>query len=153
MSLLHVAEWEEGLASQPSSKVRSAAGAVRRNLRWVGRRAGAAARRYQDELLGQRRPPRRTALDHRSVAEAIRNQWADVGICLRLTAEEGQLAFLALGQESYDLCFRRELADDPRIARLIGTVCSTEYRKLLGELPGYREQPSIGEIEPVSDNG
>jgi len=152
LNLMHVAEWEEGLASQPTAKVRSARGAARSKLRWVGRLASAAARRYQDELLGSRRSPRHTANDHRSVAEAIRNEWADVGICLRLTAEEGQLAFLSLGQESYDLCFRQEMADDPRIVNLIGTVCSSEYRRLLGELPGYKEQPDFGALERVSES-
>jgi len=150
MNLIHVARWEEGLASQPTARVRSAAGAARSKLRWVGRLAGAAARRHQDELLGTRRAPRHTANDHRGVVEAIRNEWADIGICLRLTAEEGQLSFLSLGQESYDLCFRQEMADDPRVVNLIGTVCSAEYRRLLGELPGYKEQTHFGAVECVS---
>src|SRR5262245_4026627 len=150
LSMIHVAQWEEGLASQPTAKVRSASAAVRSKLRWVGRVPGAAARRHQEDLLGPRRTPRHTANDHRSVVEAIRNEWADLGICLRLTAEEGQLAFLSLGQENYDLCFRRQLADDPRILHLISTICSAEYRRILGELPGYKEQPHFGAVERVA---
>jgi len=148
--LLHVARWEEGLACQPASRLRSAAAAARGKLRWVGRDAGAGARRCQDELLGPRRPPRHVARDHRGVVEAIRSGWADVGVCLRLASEEGQLAFLPCREENYDLCFRSDQAADPRIVALLSTIRSAEYRQLLTELPGYRAQPHVGEIERVS---
>jgi molybdate-binding protein/transcriptional regulator with XRE-family HTH domain len=148
--LLHVAQWEEGLACQPAARVRSAFAAARSKLRWVGRAAGAGARRCQDELLGSRRAVRRMAHDHRGVALAIRSGWADVGICLRLACEEGRLAFLPVAEENYDLCFRRDQAADPRIAMLVNTIRSSEYRRCLAELPGYQAQRRIGEVEHVS---
>jgi molybdate-binding protein/DNA-binding XRE family transcriptional regulator len=150
LSLLHVACWEEGLASQPAARLRSASGAAKGGLRWVGRSPGAGARRCQDELLGARRAPRHVAQDHRGVVEAIKGGWADVGVCLRLASEEGRLAFLPVGEEAYDLCFRRELAGDPRLAALVRTVRSAEYRQLLVELPGYRPQAHWGDIEDVA---
>jgi molybdate-binding protein/transcriptional regulator with XRE-family HTH domain len=149
LSLLHVAEWEEGLTYEPGARLRSAASAARKGLRWIGRSAGAGARRCQDELLGPRRPPRHVARDHRGVVEAIKSGWADVGVCVRLASEEGQLAFLSLGEESYDLCYRRNQAADPRIASLVRTVRSAEYRQLLADLPGYQAQPHLGEIEDI----
>src|SRR5262245_10931682 len=149
MDVLHVAEWEEGLACQPGTGLRSAAAAARSKLRWVGRARGAGARRCQDELLGSRRSPKHIAGDHRGVVEAIRGGWADVGVCLRLASEEGRLAFLPVGEESYDLCFRQDQAADPRIAALVRTIRSAEYRQLLGELPGYRPQAHLGEVEDV----
>jgi molybdate-binding protein/DNA-binding XRE family transcriptional regulator len=149
LSLLHVAHWEEGLCVRPSARLRSAAAAVRSKLRWVGRSAGAGARRFQDELLGRRPLPRRVARDHRGIVEAIRNGWADVGVCLRLASEEGQLSFLPVGQEAYDLCFRREDAADPRIEALISCVRSPDYRGLLPDLPGYEAQPHLGDVEQV----
>jgi len=153
LSLLHVAEWEEGLAFEPSARLRTAASAARQGVRWIGRSAGAGARRCQDEVLGKRRSPRHVARDHRGVVEAIRSGWADVGVCLRLASEEGQLGFLPLGEESYDLCYRREQAADPRIAALIHTVRSSEYQRLLAELPGYRPQKQVGEVEIVPAPG
>jgi len=149
MTLLHVARWEEGLAVQPAARLRSASSAARGNFRWVGRSMGAGARRCQDEILGQRRAPRHVAHDHRGVVEAIRSGWADVGVCLRLASEEGQLAFLPVGEEAYDLCFRSDQASDPRLAALVRTVRSAEYRRLLEELPGYRPQAHLGELEDV----
>jgi molybdate-binding protein/DNA-binding XRE family transcriptional regulator len=148
--LLRVAQWEEGLACHPAARIRSAAAAARGNARWVGRSAGAGARSCQDELLGARRSPRHVARDHRGVVEAIRSGWADVGVCLRLASEEGQLAFLPVREENYDLCFRREQATDPRMVALINTIRSSEYRSLLAELPGYCAQPHLGDVEHVA---
>jgi putative molybdopterin biosynthesis protein len=149
LSLLHVAEWEEGLTYEPGARLRSAASAARKGVRWIGRSAGAGARRCQDELLGPRRAPRHVARDHRGVVEAIKSGWADVGVCLRLASEEGQLAFLTLGEESYDLCYRCNQAADPRIAALVRAVRSSEYRQLLADLPGYQAQPHLGEVEEI----
>jgi len=149
-SLLHVAEWQEGLAAPPAVRLRSAGSAARGQLRWVGRSPGAGARRCQDELFGGRRSPRHVARDHRGVVEAIRSGWADVGVCLRLASEEGQLAFLPVAEESYDLCFRQDQAADPRIAALVRAVRSAEYRRLLPDLPGYRPQSHLGEVEHVT---
>jgi len=151
LELLHVARWEEGLARAPALQLRSATAAARAKLRWVGRPAGAAARRYQEELLGHRPPPRHTAHDHRAVVAAIRGGWADVGVCLRLVSEEGRLPFLSLGQEQYDLCFPRSLAADARLVNLLATIRSPDYRRLLAELPGYQPQPQLGEIERVAE--
>src|SRR5262249_51284470 len=67
--LLRVARWQEGLAVSTSAGVGSIRSALRAGLLWVGRQEGSAARLCQDELLGHRRPPRRVARDHRSVAE------------------------------------------------------------------------------------
>jgi molybdate-binding protein/transcriptional regulator with XRE-family HTH domain len=149
LQLVQVAQWEEGLACLPATRVRSAAAAAKGKLRWVGRSAGAGARRCQDELLGSRRSPRHVARDHRGVVEAIRSGWADVGVCLRLASEEGQLAFLPVGEENYDLCVRGDEMADPRIVALLATIRSAEYRRLLTELPGYRAQRDLGEVERV----
>ncbi len=149
LTLLRVAQWEEGLACQPGTKIRSASAAARGKLRWIGRSAGAGARRCQDELLGSKRSPKHVARDHRGVVEAIRSGWADVGVCVRLASEEGQLSFLPVGEENYDLCFRREQAADARVVALVNTIRSSDYRKLLSELPGYRAQPHLGEVEDV----
>jgi molybdate-binding protein/DNA-binding XRE family transcriptional regulator len=149
LELLRVAQWEEGLACQPAARIRSAVSAARGKLRWIGRSAGAGARRCQDELLGSRPSPRHVARDHQGVVEAIRSGWADVGVCLRLVSEEGQLAFLPVGEENYDLCFPSDQVAEARIVALINTIRSSEYRQLLAELPGYRAQRQLGEVEHV----
>jgi molybdate-binding protein/transcriptional regulator with XRE-family HTH domain len=148
LDLLHVASWDEGLACDPALQVRSAGAAARGKWTWIGRSAGAGARRFQDELRGDRPPPRHIARDHRGVVEAIRSGWADLGVCVRLASEEGGLRFLPIAEEPYDLVYRRADAADPRVVALVRAVRTPTYRQLLTELPGYRPQ-LLGEVEHV----
>ncbi|MBX7106597.1 MAG: helix-turn-helix domain-containing protein [Gemmataceae bacterium] len=135
--LLHVAQWQEGLALASGSGVKSVGRAVNsRSLRWVGREPGSAARRCLDELRGPRPAPRRIVHGHRGTADAVRNGWADVGVCHRLVAEEAGLAFLPVRKERFELCFPATAEGDPRIEALVRLLRSPECRQLFDELPG-----------------
>ena len=146
--LLRGARWQEGLALTPGLQLHSVRAAVQSRARWVGREAGSAARELLDELLSDRRPPRRIASGHRGVAEAIRCGWADIGVCLRLVSEEAGLGFLSVRDEEYDFCYPAGLEKDPRIQALIETVRSSSYRGVLSDLPGY-DAAKTGELERV----
>jgi putative molybdopterin biosynthesis protein len=135
--LMRVAHWEEGLALSEGAGIRSLQSALRSRLRWIGRQEGSAARQCQDELLEHRHAPRRQARDHRSVAEAIRNGWADAGICLRLVSDEAGLRFLPIRQEIYEWCIPSGAPDEIVLQALRNTIQSSSYRKLLKDLPGY----------------
>jgi molybdate-binding protein/DNA-binding XRE family transcriptional regulator len=150
--LLRVARWQEGLAAAPGRRVTSVGAAARSSGRWIGREEGSAARELLDELLAGRRPPRRVAYGHRGVAEAIRSGWADLGICVRLAADEAGLDFISVRREDYDLCIPAELEGDPRIRALADTLRSPEFRAALGDLPGY-DTSDTGEIEHISRVG
>jgi molybdate-binding protein len=135
--LVRAAQWEEGVATTPDrgSSLRTL---MNSNARWIGREPGSGARECLDELLGSRTAPRRLARDHRGVAEAVRNGWADAGVCLRLVAEETGLKFFTVREEAYDLCFAEESESDPRLRRLIEVLVSPTYRRLIDDLPGFR---------------
>jgi len=142
-SLVRVADWEEGLALTPARRIRTARGALRARLRWIGREKGSGARQCQDELRGGRRGgigaggARHVARDHRGVAEAIRTGYAEAGVCVRLASEEAGLNFLPVRTEPYDLCFPTSAASDWRIAALCRVLRSRRFRTLVGDLPGY----------------
>jgi molybdate-binding protein/DNA-binding XRE family transcriptional regulator len=146
-ALLGVARWEEGITFAPRLELRSVGAAVRAGLRWVGREDGSGARQCLDELL-EGRTPRRLASDHRGVAEAVRNGWADAGVCLRLVSEEAGLEFLGVRFESYELCLPATWKSDPRLRALVSIVRSSSYRRALGELPGY-DSAQAGELNRV----
>jgi molybdate-binding protein/DNA-binding XRE family transcriptional regulator len=143
--LLRTAHWQEGLAVVSSRRVRSVQMAIDGRLRWVGREPGSAAGELQHELLSGR-VPKHVARGHRGVAEAVRAGWADVGICLRLVSDEAGLDFLAVREETCDLCFSAEGSGDPRIQALVETVQSPAYRALIRDLPGY-DASETGELE------
>ena len=135
--LLRVASWQDGIAVGSSISTSTIRGVLRGRVTWIGREPGSGARQCLDELLQDRAAPRRIARDHRGVADAIRCGWADAGICLQLVAEEVGLRFLPVRTEGYDLCYKRSYEDDPRVLGLVGVIQSSEFRQLLGELPGY----------------
>jgi molybdate-binding protein len=151
LMLLHVADWEEGLAIRHDTRVRSARQVARSRLHWIGRAAGAGARRCQDQVLGDRKPPARIAHDHRGVVEAIRSGWADVGACVRLASEEGRLGFIPISKESFDYCIPAATAEDPRLLALRAVLRSASYRATLLDLPGY-DPRRCGEIETLAAN-
>jgi putative molybdopterin biosynthesis protein len=146
LQLIRIADWEEGLATSPAAHLRTLQAVSQSKLRWIGRLSGAGARRWQDRVRGSRPAPRNVARDHRGVVEAIRSGWADVGISTRLASEEGQLGFLPLGREPYDLCFARDQAAEPRHVALVQAIRSRQYRRILADLPGY-DPSETGEIE------
>lgn len=146
--ILRVATWEEGLAVSPEVTAKSVQSVLKSRLTWIGREPGSGARLCMDELLGEKSSPRRVAFDHRGVADSIRAGWADVGVCHRLSTEEAGLRFLPVRSEAYDLCFRGEDANDPRIEALVRVVQSASYRRILAELPGFscRETGSVATV-------
>jgi molybdate-binding protein len=148
-ALLRVARWQEGLAVSAAAGIRSIRSALRAPLLWVGRQEGSAARQCQDELLSRRPAPRRLARDHRSVAEAIRNGWADAGVCLRLVSEEAGLPFFAVREETFEWCFPPDTSHDTVLQSLRETVRSSSYRRLLDDLPGY-DARECGEMQQVN---
>jgi molybdate-binding protein/transcriptional regulator with XRE-family HTH domain len=135
--LVRGARWEEGLAVGLRLKVPTVQSILRSKLSWVGREEGSGARLCQDEVLKGRPTPRRVAFDHRSVASAIRSGWAEVGPCVRLASEESGLRFLKVAEQDYDLCFSNSAESEPRLAAMLATLRSRNYRKRLAELPGY----------------
>ena len=147
-SLLKVARWQEGVTLAKGVAADSVTAAVKAKLRWVGRELGSGARECQDAILGRRPAPTRLAGDHRGVAEAVRRGWADVGVCVRLVAEEAGLKFLHVRDDAYDLCFPTALEIDPRLQALIRVVRSTPFRERLSELPGY-DVARGGDVAPL----
>lgn len=147
-ALLKMAAWQEGVALGPGVSTTSVQSLLGTRLRWVGREVGSGARQCQDDLLQDRPQPRRLARDHRGVVEAIRCDWADAGVCVRLVCEEAGLQFIKVREEAYDLCFAASLESDPRVRALCQVVRSAHFRKWLSELPGY-DCRSGGEIVRV----
>jgi molybdate-binding protein/transcriptional regulator with XRE-family HTH domain len=153
IQLLRVADWEEGIALAPGSRIGTVKAALGARLRWVDREPGSGARECLDEVLSgstkrQLQHRRHQAHDHRGVAEAVRARWADAGICLRLTSEEAGLGFLSVRQEAYEIGFPSSMVHDPRLVALCEVIRSTEYRRMLGELPGY-DTSRTGELRSI----
>jgi len=150
--LIHQMRWESGIAVVADRKVRSVRALLRSDARWVNREEGSAARQTFDRLLGDMRRPsgyHQVVRDHRAVAEAISNGWADAGICIRPAATEARVGFVSLQEEAYELCVTDASLDDPRLIALNATRRSKRYRQLVGEVPGCASA-GTGEQRAVS---
>ncbi|MFN0056575.1 MAG: substrate-binding domain-containing protein, partial [Planctomycetales bacterium] len=145
--VLHLADWDEGVAVSASVQTSSLSTITRSRIRWVGREAGSGARVCQDQLRSERQQTHSTAGSHWSVAEALRNNWADAGVCPRLVSEAAGLRFFPVRQAAYQLCYPADLADDFRIRSLVQTVRSKSFRDKLQLLPGISSANS-GELAP-----
>lgn len=141
--LVHLADWDMGIALTPGLKISNLDDLRKRGLHWVGRQEGSGARACQDEVLQNLPVPKNTASNHHAVAEIIKSKMAQAGACLRSIALDAQLDFLPVRTETYDLCYTHE--QDPRISALVATLRSPALRQLMGDLPGYHTARS-GEI-------
>lgn len=145
--LIRVASWQDGIAIGPKVATNSVRELLRDRVTWIGREPGSGARQCLDSLLQGRPAPRRIARDHRGVADAIRCGWGDAGVCLQLVAEEAGLRFLTIRTEGYDLCYHRSVESDPRVLALVGVIQSSEFRELVGQLPGYDTRNAGNQID------
>jgi putative molybdopterin biosynthesis protein len=91
----------------------------------------------------------REAATHIAVALAVKSGEADAGLCVFSAAKALGLPFVPVAQERYELAFRDEHADDPRLRALIDAVQSPGFRKILLSLGGY-DVSETGSIRPGS---
>jgi putative molybdopterin biosynthesis protein len=72
-----------------------------------------------------------------AVAVAIRNGFADAGMCTSSIASANGLRFVPLAHEDYELVVRQEMLADPRIGTLVSLIRSPEFRAILAKTGGY----------------
>lgn len=141
-ALVRLATWREGIALRPESRaaLRALSPEGLRRVRWIVREPGSGARACLEELVqdaGVKLRPRRFSLDHRMTAALVKAGWGDAGPCCELAAVEAGLEFVSVRREAYDLCFKLEELERPEMRALLKVLRSKEYRRTLGDLPGY----------------
>lgn len=148
-TLVRISNWEEGIAFAAGARLPASVSKLRNEVRWVGREPGSGARQCLDELLEMRSPDSMMlAGDHQAVAAAVRNGWAEAGVCLKIVGAESALKFRTIREEAYDICYATSLENDARVKALLQVVKSDSFRRTIGELPGYDSKP-MGEIDRI----
>jgi len=79
----------------------------------------------------------REVTTHIAVALAVKSGEADAGMCVYSAAKALGLPFVPVAQERYELAFRKEHADDPRLKVLIEVIRSEQFKAILTRLGGY----------------
>ena len=86
-----------------------------------------------------------------AVAAAIRNGFADPGVCTSSVAEAYGLQFVPIANEDYELAMKRDMLNDSRMCRLISLIKSPTYKFLLEKTGGY-DISQTGIIRCLSEN-
>ena len=74
---------------------------------------------------------------HLAVASHVSRGQADVGLGIEAAARSNNLGFTPLFRERYDLVLSREVYDEPRMAALLETIPSPEFKAIIDRVGGY----------------
>jgi putative molybdopterin biosynthesis protein len=139
LAFIHIATIEMGIASREGMGVSDLT-----HIRFINTRRETPGRIVLDTLLAKEEidpsqvngylqevhgPP--------AVAAAVRNGFADAGMCTSGIASANGLRFVPVACEDYELTVRREMLVDPRIETLLTLIRSPAYRAILERTGGY----------------
>ena len=139
ISLICVAGRQQGIVSREGLAFADLPG-----RRFINRQKGSGTRMLLDyELKKAGIDPsdlpgyEREVTTHIAVALAVKSGEADAGMCVYSAAKALGLPFVPVAREQYELAFRREHADDPRLNVLLGAIRSPGFKAILSRLGGY----------------
>jgi putative molybdopterin biosynthesis protein len=151
VSLLCIAGRQQGVVSRAGLSLQDLPGRV-----FINRQKGSGTRMLLDyELKKARIDPasipgyEREVTTHIAIALAVKSGEADAGMCVYSAAKALGLPFVPVASERYELAFREEHAEDPRLLALIDAIRSPEFRQILELLGGYDTQET-GLLRPGS---
>ena len=136
---VHIATIEQGIASREGLGLGDLT-----HARFINTRKETPTRMVLDALLIERGiDPSQVNGYHQevygshAVAAAIRNGFADAGMCTSSVASASGLRFVPVAHEDYELAVRRDMLEDPRIRTLVSLIQSPAYRTILAKVGGY----------------
>jgi len=136
---VHIATIEQGIASRDGCGTEDIT-----KVRFINTKVESPSRLILDALLSARGtgPSQVDGYLHEvnsptAVALAIRNGFADAGVCTSGIASSNGLSFVPIAFEDYELAVRREMLADQRLSTLVSLIRSPEFRSHLEKTGGY----------------
>jgi len=145
--VLNLVNREQGLylKKENPKNIKEISDLTGREINYINRQRGAGTRVLFDYLLEQNNiVPAQIAgyekeeFTHIAAAAAVGRGSADAALGIRAAAEVMEVDFLPLAEEKYDLIFREEILDDPRIQDLIELINREEIKNKIEKLGGYQ---------------
>ncbi|MGD0079640.1 MAG: molybdopterin biosynthesis protein [Methanoregula sp.] len=153
LAFVHIAKIEQGIASRDGIAFDDLPG-----VRFINTRKDSSSRQVFDALLRMRDIPAaringylQEVYGPQAVATAIRNGFADAGMCTSGIAGKYGLRFVPLAYENYELAVQQEMLEDPRICTIIGLIRSPSYQAVLKRIGGY-DVSHAGIIRGMADD-
>jgi putative molybdopterin biosynthesis protein len=139
LAFIHIASVELGITSREGLEARDLS-----RIRFINTRKETPSRTVLDALLAAERidPSQVNGYLHevhgpQAVAVAVRNGFADAGICTSGIASANGLRFVPVAHEDYEIVMRRATLADLRFRTLVSLIRSPGYQAALGAIGGY----------------
>jgi putative molybdopterin biosynthesis protein len=146
MLVFNLVRWQAGLVvpSRNPKKIRSAGDLLNARVRVVQRPPDAAAQQLlarvaKDRVGALKGPP---ATNHLDAARLVSVGLADAAVAVESAARAFGLKFIPLAEERFDLVVPSELAQDPRVVRLLDTATTRAFRHDVEGLGGVTTRQS-----------
>ena len=137
---------EQGLIVQQGNpkKIKGLKDLLRKEINLVNRQKGSGTRILLDHTLktlsldpNRIRGYEREEFTHMAVASTVASGIADVGLGILPAARAMNLDFIPIAKERYDLIIPTLYFGDKKIQRMIETIRSDEFKKMLFKMGGY----------------
>jgi len=144
--VIHLVFREQGLMIQRDNpkKIKGLGDLLRKDITFINRQKGSGTRILLDHTLktlsldsNQIRGYEREEFTHMAVASAVASGIADAGLGILPAAKAMNLDFIPIAKERYDLIIPTVYFEDAKVERVIETVRSEEFKRIVSQLGGY----------------
>ncbi len=144
MTIVNLTRWRQGLCVAKGNPlaIRTVNDLLRRDVRVVRRDVGSGAEQLLQRWLsksgeGDLPSSGPAASSHTELAQLVRFDLADVGVCIEAVAIAQGLDFVPLDEERFDLIVPTARLEQRPIARLFDLVSARAFQTEASALPGY----------------
>jgi putative molybdopterin biosynthesis protein len=146
LKLINLVFREQGVIVQHGNpkKIRGLKDLLRKEITLINRQKGSGTRILLDHTLktlsldpNQIHGYEREEFTHMAVASTVASGMADAGLGILPAARAMNLDFIPIAKERYDLIIPAIYFEDKKIQRMIETIRSDEFKKMVSQMGGY----------------
>jgi putative molybdopterin biosynthesis protein len=146
VKVIHLVGREQGLMVQRGNprKIKGLEDLLRKEIHFINRQKGSGTRILLDHTLknlcldsNQIRGYEKEEFTHMAVASTVASSVADAGLGILSAARAMNLDFIPIAKERYDLIVPFMYFGDEKIQKVLETIRSEEFRKMVFQMGGY----------------
>jgi len=146
VKVIHLVYREQGLMVQKGNpeKIMGLEDLRRKDVSFINRQKGSGTRILLDHLLktlsldaNQIRGYEKEEFTHMAVASTVASGMVDAGLGILPAAKALGLDFIPIGTERYDLIIPARYCEDEKVQRVLETIRSKEFKKMVLQMGGY----------------